>query len=81
MRLIDADELQKSSVWYLNDIGEECIKVEDIANAPTIEERKTGKWINKEFGQECSGCGEIQYGFDNRRQYCPFCGTKMEVEA
>lgn len=42
--------------------------------------RKTGKWINKDFGQECGCCGEIQYGFDNRRQYCPCCGVKMEVD-
>lgn len=45
-----------------------------------LKERKTGKWITKEFGQECGCCGEIQYGFDNRRQYCPCCGVRMEVD-
>lgn len=44
-----------------------------------LQERKTGKWIDMGCGQECSCCGEVQYGYDNRRQYCPFCGAKMEV--
>ena len=43
-----------------------------------IEERETGKWIDTGSGQECSCCGEIQYGYDNHRRYCPYCGAKME---
>lgn len=45
-----------------------------------LQERKTGKWIDTGSGQECSCCGEIQYGYDNGRRYCPWCGAKMEVD-
>lgn len=37
-----------------------------------------GKWIDTGSGQECSICGEIQYGYDSGRYYCPNCGAKME---
>ena len=50
----------------------------DVIDAPTIEpERKTGKWIDTGSGQECSVCGEIQYGYDNFRRFCGNCGARM----
>lgn len=40
-------------------------------------ERKTGKWIDIGSGQECSCCHEIQYGYDNYRNFCSNCGADM----
>ena len=90
MRTIDADALLMNSIWYLNDIGEECIKVDDIANAPTIEERKTGKWIWREDEKyydtptgnatyECSLCNHSDVHAKTQEvPYCWWCGAKME---
>ena len=41
-------------------------------------ERPTGHWIDMGSGQECSECGEIQYGYDNFRYFCANCGAKMQ---
>lgn len=57
--------------------------VEDIVDSmPTIEERKTGKWI---FGEtmghswmKCSECCVSQDGQTACFTYCPNCGAKME---
>ena len=43
-------------------------------------EHRHGQWIDTGSGQECSECGEIQYGYDSFRYYCPNCGAKMESE-
>ena len=56
--------------WFVEDL---------IENAPTIEERKTGRWIDTGSGQECDQCHEIQYGYDSGRRFCANCGAKMEV--
>ena len=37
-----------------------------------------GQWIDTGSGQECSVCGEVQYGYDSGRRYCPNCGAKMD---
>lgn len=38
---------------------------------------KFGHWIDTGSGQECSACGEIQYGYDNCRNFCANCGADM----
>ena len=73
MRIIDADALLK------------CIPYEDVnsrfavQNAPTIEERKKGKWKLLSNGDAiCSECGHTQkcaWDFDNWDNYCHFCGS------
>ena len=53
---------------------------EQYANCPLQEvepERKKGRWIDTGSGQECSECHEIQYGYDNFRYFCAFCGADM----
>jgi hypothetical protein len=50
-----------------------------IADAPTIEERKKGKWIDKSGGIECawnycSVCGEQAIDLYD---FCPNCGADM----
>lgn len=63
------------------EISTEWWCVEDmIDNAPTIEERKTGKWIlnhdEYEWWLECSECGRVVSVSGN---FCPNCGAKMET--
>lgn len=95
MRLIDADALMQSlgitnmdckkcgwhDVWGRcrrgGDFEDACCAIED---APTIEPRKKGKWIDTGSGQKCSECHEIQYGYDNFRYFCAFCGADMKTE-
>ena len=53
-----------------------------IADAPTIEERKKGKWIDKSGGIECawnycSVCGEQAIDLYD---FCPNCGADMRGE-
>ena len=52
----------------------------DIEILPSIEPRKKGKWIDIGSGQECSVCGEIQYGYDNYRHFCANCGADIRGE-
>ena len=78
-RLIDADELKKKiNIAFLSEIG----KI--IDDAPTIDARPKGEWIELPFIaginnrlHECSVCG-------NRcawiTLYCPFCGADMRGE-
>lgn len=51
-----------------------------INNAPTVEERNEGHWINDTnySGWTCTNCG-YHYGnaVDN---YCPNCGARMKGE-
>lgn len=57
-----------------------------INELPTIEERKTGKWIeHDDFDNswECSVCNEVVdiiegTPMDNEYRFCPWCGAKME---
>lgn len=79
--------------WYIEDLNdfelnsketqayiggvEDCIKVLEQFK---IKEIKHGHWNNNINGQECSVCGEEQYGFDNFRNYCANCGAKMDLK-
>ena len=81
MRIIDADALLK------------CIPYEDVnsrfavQNAPTIEERKKGKWIviwdrddsNTSTYAECSECGKKQ--LRPVGCFCKWCGADMRGES
>lgn len=44
---------------------------------PVVIPVKHGRWIDRGNGQECSVCGEIQYGYDSYRNYCACCGADM----
>ena len=51
-----------------------------IRDLPSVQpEQKIGHWRDTGSGQECSECGEIQYGYDNFRHFCANCGRRMEV--
>ena len=95
MKLIDGDALSN----WMKDYGQKCIKGErkislmyvwkHIQDMPTIEERKTGKWIisnanNKVTTYKCSECGRIVHddtGYDVSKDY-PYChcGSDMRGE-
>ena len=79
MRLIDADALQREYEKYH---GGKRIVLVDLA--PTIEERKKGKWL-KGYGDHvacgvrpryrfCSECNEVTAFQHN---FCPNCGADM----
>ena len=86
MRHVDADALWMDIIRtmdYCDDI------LEIIERQPTIEERKTGKWISDRlvttsggtYGvRRCSECGayyqDVGYGWN----YCPNCGADMRGE-
>ena len=60
---------------YFTGYKEEII--ESACNRIVELEPKTGHWIDTGSGQECSECGEIQYGYDSYRCFCANCGAKM----
>lgn len=89
MRMIDADALSRivKLAWDTSDSKdfEKSVFIA-IATAPTIEERKKGKWIihpevKNIYGGtyiECSECGEkyvVQYVDDEK--FCRNCGADM----
>lgn len=104
MRLIDADafwdKLQELESWLYSDCTYDCLNrklVVDLAQverlieeAPTIEERPRGEWINHldltedYYGEskQCSLCGYKDY--NTRRfswhKFCPNCGADMRGE-
>ena len=81
MRLIDADELEPDADYYDGDFW--AVSMSQIQDAPTIEPRKTGKWIKHiddlfptESTIECNVCHHEQpLTIDDN--YCPNCGLKM----
>lgn len=84
MRLIDADALMKDITHSLNQMTDIGIAVDGdwlwaklndaIDNAPTIEERKKGKWICEIGYSKCSICGNLSTADYN---FCPSCGADM----
>ena len=89
MRLIDADALLDNLTMAPIHLGyREAEDIEEfVKRMPTIEERKTGRWIHirdEEDGNalyECSVChmGEVHVPIVEV-SYCWNCGAKMEVE-
>lgn len=78
MRLIDADALMRkfktASPMAIDGRARQI--VDDM---PTIEERKTGKWVDKDGGlATCSECGD-RWGVWSVMHYCPNCGAEMKA--
>lgn len=49
---------------------------------PTVEERKTGRWIEEPGMLMCSQCGDV-WGWNDAEMvvnfnFCPYCGAKMD---
>ena len=96
MRLIDKDALMEDINESLSEMTNIGIAVDGdwlwaklndaIEHAPTIEERKTGKWINNIHDIPiCDQCGYMtpydraidDYEYGN---YCPNCGADMREQ-
>lgn len=82
MRAIDAEDLKRSIA--VSALIEDQKTLEQIIDEqPTIEERKTGKWIDETFKPwglvyhpyRCDQCGDHSEADSN---FCPNCGAKME---
>ena len=95
MRLIDADALMKEFAEFVKDSNNSDFAdtptwndaVSLVGSAPTIEERKKGKWewstlpITGALEQKCSICGTPFYmAFRLGMNYCPNCGADMRGE-
>lgn len=74
-RLIDADALEPDADYDDGDYW--AVSIAQIRRAPTIEKRKTGKWIDGYKRQTCSVCKQRGY---RSWSFCPNCGAKMEAE-
>lgn len=89
-KLIERDGDEVSVEWKIWSaiLTERTAFKHDVFDAPTIEERKKGKWIHagtwtdpytadEEPVCQCSVCGQkvIGYGTSN---FCSKCGAKME---
>ena len=83
MRAIDADALfreMEKAQWY-NNADRDEIAEELVLNAPTIEPRKKGKWIDSHT--TCSECGwqmiddVIESPNMVAFNFCPNCGAEM----
>jgi hypothetical protein len=90
MRLIDADKLKFDMDCNIDfgGIDNRLVVLEQIDNAPTVEERKVGKWIYDKASQNwrCSVCNETPktMGFcgtsdfmEKEFTFCNHCGAEM----
>ena len=85
MRLIDADKLLKKERLYYSYLADEFyVRKSDIEDAPTIEERKKGKWIvTGTFDDflKCSCCGYKKPWNTDAFNFCSNCGAEMREKA
>lgn len=96
MRLIDADALKEKFQECINSITVSDPFITGVKNgyesagywideAPTVEERKHGHWIELEpdkYGNfiQCSVC-DSKFGLYSKDNYCQACGAIMDGEA
>lgn len=82
MRLIDADALRRRKELRFGLMAAITTIQFLIDEAPTVEERKHGHWIEhpKHPIGDCSVCGERVPIYSGSKKYksCPYCGAKME---
>ena len=75
----DDPEIQQMEIKAYTDIAN------GIKGMPTIEERKTGKWVVDDIAENifrCSICGadapvDSTSGCEYKSRYCPNCGADM----
>lgn len=77
-RSIDADDL-KNKFWHGDLVrNKEMYHISEIMytidNAPTVEERPQGEWIDDGGYFECSICKSLCF---YPSQFCPDCGADM----
>lgn len=96
MRLIDADALERAIKTECNPYGRPTIDFESgikvlkiIDNAPTVELRPKGKWIECNplvedkymiDGNEYFKCSECYCCARKKHSFCPDCGSDMRSD-
>ncbi len=78
MRLIDADALRRRKELRFSLMAAITTIQFLIDEAPTVEERKQGHWIDITF--DASMCSVCQNTQEYETKYCPECGAKMDGE-
>lgn len=93
-RYIDADELLKRlnackypvekttmrQVTYNAAISDACRGV-DTMPAADVQEVRHGRWINTQYPYgKCSECGCFLDTVENETNYCPNCGSRMDLD-
>lgn len=83
-RLIDADAVIEALDSFIldevTDVHGDTVR-EILERLPTIEERKTGKWIPFDYPwYRCSECGAVRENKSFLENYCPNCGADMRGE-
>lgn len=84
MRLIDADALRRRKELRFGLMAAITTIQFLIDEAPTVEERKHGHWIELEpdkYGNfiQCSVC-DSKFGLYSKDNYCQACGAIMDGE-
>lgn len=82
MRLIDADALRRRKELRFGLMAAITTIQFLIDEAPTVEERKHGRWVRHNDIIACSEC-IFDMCFDENiaeLNYCPYCGAKMDGE-
>ena len=84
MRCIDADALKKQFEERSLEDFTHIHFIDAIDNAPTIEERPTGEWINKRLWDNthiwvCSECGNQNKHGTTVEKACWKCGANMKL--
>lgn len=86
MRPIDADAFWKNLTSKCEeDWADLMVVYELLEEMPTIEERKTGRWIEVDDADDrisgrCSNCGWEAHLYEDDvvgMPYCPNCGARM----
>lgn len=90
MKMIDADAIRYEPMLSARGNGQYVDVMvaykDQIDDLPTIEERKTGKWIEdvKSKRYRCDQCLSFALrtddGKENLSDFCPVCGSAMEGE-
>ena len=80
---ISREETLKALMDEWTEFDSELINylIEKVKKLPSVTpQQKMGYWRDTGSGQECSECGEIQYGYDSFRKYCANCGSYNATE-
>ena len=84
VRLLDVIDITKKAGVY-SIVAKELFNLEGL-DMQSLEEQKTGHWINKShqsgcgiyfIDYRCSGCDDSN---DRETKFCPNCGAKMIEE-
>ena len=89
-RMIDSDVLKEDISKYVSFLNTPYIGFDDVMEfidrQPTIEERKTGKWIQDQKSKRCRCDQCLSFALktddmqENLSDFCPVCGADMREQ-